>query len=280
MTAFFAQPTTPTVKIDDNGLIEFSQNSLFPQLSSGKLKNIKIQYNGLCEIICNYILMEDLLGEKHPLPLNNDVHAVWIKTQTMLDQLGIKFKPNTNFMLNYTDKYGAKITLDNLRKVEDTHILDVTNFFTRLIALLFSIYPCNLFSNSPLSKPPQDKIILPNGKTQIVVDKTMLADKLDKLDIGFYIKFFAFQKNGFDLKGHSMLIKKINPDQYSFFDPDHGEYTHLNIDELVNRINNAAEESSANTLLFVDAKEFVNSFNIAQKNIAPEEDNSQSINLV
>lgn len=269
MSSLFKEPLSNIVA-DENGFIEFSQNVILGKVTSGKLNTIKIKYYGLCEIICNYILLEDLLGKKNLLPLQEDVQANWLNTQPGFEQLGMKFKENTNFVTLSRNKYGDKITLENLRKVEDTHILNVTNFFTRLIAVLFSIYPCNLFSNSPFAKSPYSCTKLPDGKIQICVDKSMLSERLNQLEIGFYIKFFAFKKNGLSMQGHSMLIKKIDDNKYSFFDPDHGEHLSLNIDELAEKINKSTEELSANQMVFLDAKDFVNSYQIDKKEVNDE----------
>lgn len=270
MPLFFEESVNPNIVTHENGFIEFSQNVILEKVTSGKLNKVKIKFNGLCEIICNYILLEDLLGEKNLLPLQKHVQANWLNTQPGFEELGLKFKKNTNYVTNYSNKYGDKITLENLKKVEDTHILNVTNFFTRLIAVLFSMYPCNLFSNSPFARPPYSCTKYPNGKIQTCVDKSMLSEKLNQLGIGFYIKFLAFKKNGLAMEGHSMLIKKIDDNEYSFFDPNHGEYLNLNIDELAQKINKSIREYSANQIVFLDAKDFVNSYQIEKKEVNDE----------
>lgn len=271
---FNGNPKRPgTVTIQKNGVIEFSQSKVSGYVTSGKLHEIKIRYNGLCEIICNYILLNDMLGENHLLPLQEDVFENWLNTEAGNEQLKLKFKEDSTFVTNYRNKYGEKITVDNLRKVEDTHILNVTSFFTRLLALFFSIYPCNLFSNAPFTKSPYITTQLYDGTTQALVDKEMLSERLGQLDNGFYIKFFAFRKNGFSMEGHSMLIKKIGDNQYTFFDPNHGEYMGLNIDELVEKINSATKEHRANHMAFLDAREFLNSYQIEEKEIASDYSN-------
>ena len=262
-----------SIKVNKKGVIEFSQTQLNREINSGKLNKIKIKYNGLCEIICNYVLLEDMLGNNHPIPLQEDVQANLSQIQDY--KLAITFKENSNFVKAYKNKYGDKITKDNLRKVEDTHILNVTSFVSRLLALFCSIYPCNLFSNAPFTKKPYRNKRLPNGQIRAFVNKEILSEKLSCLEDGFYIKFFAFQKNGFSLFGHSMLIKKICDNTYSFFDPNHGESMNLNLDELTEKINNSVKENHANRIAFIDAKKFVKSFEIQQKDINPSEsDNS------
>lgn len=256
-----------TVAIKGKGVIEFSQSNINRAITSGKLNEIKIQYNGLCEIICNYILLNDMLGENHPLPLQKDVFENWLSKEAGKEQLGMKFKDDSTFVTNYRNKYGEKITVENLRKVEDTHILHVTSFFSRLLALFFSIYPCNLFSNAPFTKSPYMSTSLADGTTETVVDRDMLSEKLSQLDTGFHIKFLAFRKSGFSMNGHSMLIKKTGDNQYTFFDPNHGEYMGLTVDELAQKINHATKEQCANHMAFLDAKEFLNSYQIEEKEV-------------
>ncbi len=126
-----------------------------------------------------------------------------------------------------------------------------------------------MFSNSPFAKSPYSCTKLPDGKIQTCVDKSMLSERLNQLEIGFYIKFCAFKKNGLSMQGHSMLIKKIDDNKYSFFDPNHGEHLSLNIDELVEKINKSTEEQSANQMVFLDAKDFVNSYQIDKNEMTP-----------
>lgn len=140
------------------------------------------------------------------LPLKSDVEPNWINTNAGEQQLGMQFKHNTNFT-NNVNKYHDKITIEALREVEDTHILGVTNFFTKLIAVLFGMYPCNLFSNAPFSKKPYQSITSTNGKTKTIANKDVLLEKLDQLETNFYIKYLTVRKIGLSFKGHTMLIK-------------------------------------------------------------------------
>ena len=98
----------------------------------------------------------------------------------------------------------------------------------------------------------------------------MLSVRLNQLEVGFYIKFFAFKKSGLSMDGHSMLIKKIADNKYSFFDPNHGEHANLNIDQLAEEINRSTKEMSANRMVFLDARHFVSSYHIAKKEISDE----------
>ena len=100
----------------------------------------------------------------------------------------------------------------------------------------------------------------------------MLSERLNKLEVGFYIKFFAFNSTLTSMRGHSMLIKKIAANQYSFFDPNHGEDQNLDIDDLAAQINRSTKENHANKMVFLDAREFITSYQITKKETYDEED--------
>lgn len=68
-------------KITNSGLIEFSQSIFLGKETSKKLKKVRITYNGLCGIICNYALVEDMLGNNQLLPSAKDV-----KTKRLIDK--------------------------------------------------------------------------------------------------------------------------------------------------------------------------------------------------
>lgn len=128
-----------------------------------------------------------------------------------------------------------------------------------------------MFSHSPFDKPPFYHKKSPDGETLVCVEKTIFSERLKKLENGFYIKFFAFKTTGLVMSGHSMLIKKIDDNNYSFFDPNHGEYLNLNLDQLVSKINASAEEHSANRMVCLDAMGFVKSYQIDEKKINDSE---------
>lgn len=256
MPEFFKRPPSRHINTSEklsgaDNFIKFSQSSLVKKVNSGTLNNIKVNYNGLCDIICNYIVLEDLLGEA-TLPPPKAIATLACTAEAK-------------------NKYGDKITVRKLQGVEDTHILRVTNFFTLMMALFFSIYPCNLFSNAPFAATPYRCRTLADGSRRALVDKAMLSARLNDLDIDCYIKFFAFTKKGLMMQGHSMLIKKIDNYSYSFFDPNHGEYLHLNINELAEHINKSTAEHAANQMVFLKASDFINAYRIAKKQLEVEE---------
>jgi hypothetical protein len=50
---------------DEQQIIKFNQSDVISTLGyNTKLRQINLQFDGLCEIICNYVLVNDLLGEQ------------------------------------------------------------------------------------------------------------------------------------------------------------------------------------------------------------------------
>lgn len=77
------------------------------------LNDFNYKYNGLCELICNRILMDNVLG------------------------CGI----DENYLKN-------RVTVErwNEEKITSSHLLDVYSIFHKAIAYLFGIFPDNIFS--------------------------------------------------------------------------------------------------------------------------------------
>jgi hypothetical protein len=77
------------------------------------LFKINIKYNGLCELICNRILMDDDLGR------GRDEH--YLNNRVTVERL-------------------------NEKKIINSHLLEVHSLFCRIIAYLFGVFPDNIFS--------------------------------------------------------------------------------------------------------------------------------------
>ncbi len=107
-----------SLNIDENfnieTTVEFNQSDIIHggQQLPEKLIKINLKFNGLCELICNKILMDDLLG-----------------------------KGERDFLKK-------KINVDELNKesIVKSHLLNVYSFFSRMVAFIFGIYPDNIFS--------------------------------------------------------------------------------------------------------------------------------------
>jgi hypothetical protein len=97
--------------------IPFDQNyDIFPKLDIVNHKTLlgfKAKYNGLCELICNRILMDNDLG------CGNSEN--YLKNRVTVERL-------------------------NEEKITKSHLLNVYSVFRRVIAYLFGIFPDNIFS--------------------------------------------------------------------------------------------------------------------------------------
>ncbi|MBS0635751.1 MAG: hypothetical protein JSR37_09835 [Verrucomicrobia bacterium] len=92
--------------------IEFNQQELLKRTLPPRLETLAKRYDGLCELICNRILMKDLLGKGD---------AQYLKE---------KLTP-------------AKLNKD---KVARSHMLHVYSLIQKIVAFLFRVYPDNIFS--------------------------------------------------------------------------------------------------------------------------------------
>ena len=96
--------------------IPFNQSDLTTRLDPNKHKTllgIKKKFNGLCELICNRILVDNSLGKGK--------NQNSIKDRVTVERL-------------------------NENKITKSHLLNVYSIFRKVIAFLFRIYPDNVFS--------------------------------------------------------------------------------------------------------------------------------------
>lgn len=205
-------------------LIPFNQeNNLLNKLDSNfpTLQNFHRKYDGLCELVCNRVLIDDLLGkadESNFLQINVDLEKI------------------------------------NDQKIKHSHILNVYSIFRRALAYLFGIYPDNIFSCF-------DQWKLVNRDTTDnkirVVNRTILSQGLESIEDGEILKLEVFKKKGLNLHGHSLLIKKISRSKYIFFDPNNGEHRNLSITKLSDKIDQQLSQWEATDLLIMRGKVYL-----------------------
>jgi hypothetical protein len=183
------------------------------------LLSTKEKYDGLCEIICNLVLSEDLLGKGD----------------------------NLSFLRN-------QITPDNLDKdfIKMSHLLVVYNFFMRLIAYLFMIYPDNI-----LSCTEQWQLTKREGAT-LLVDRQVLSRGMARVPNDGTLKVEVFSRNSFlNFVGHSLLIKKVSDDSFIFFDPNAGEQRGLSLEQLGDKLDGLLTKESTSDLSFIWGKSYL-----------------------
>jgi hypothetical protein len=197
--------------VDKNSNIEttvqFNQNDIIscPELPE-KLIEINLKFNGLCELICNKILIDDLLG-----------------------------RGNKDFLKK-------EITTDALNKesILKSHLLDVYSVFNRMLAFLFCIYPDNIFSIKNQW----------NLVKQCNVNEGILLKGLGTVESGTTLKLEVFKRTKTSFSGHSLLVKKINADEFIFFDPNTGEHRGLSKKKLVQKINDQLTQWGGTDIFF------------------------------
>ncbi|WP_147287620.1 hypothetical protein [Legionella birminghamensis] len=227
-------------------LIKFDQTELCDEVKKNKdvyssLHQINLKFNGLCELICNFVIMEDKLGRtfKHNKRFSDAFAKKSFEMKADDDKLVLIEKEKIS-------RHRFYVTDLNEDKIRKSHILHVSTLFQKIIAYFFNIYPHDLFR--PFESNQK------NG----LVNESALAEKLDALPDGHYVKFSVFKKTFFDFEGHSMVIKKTK-DSYSFFDPNEGEYTELAFTELCEKINEAMRKHQGTHMAFMDGEAYVKS---------------------
>lgn len=134
------------------------------------------QHDGLCELVCNRILISDLLG-----------------------------KDEKTFFSNVTVE---SINTDEIKK---SHLMDVYSKSCLVAALLFGTYPDNIFSYAE-----QKKLVTKSEQSKYQVNKEILKNGLEKTPDQETLKLEVFNKEFFHLTGHSMLIKKTGKNYIFF----------------------------------------------------------------
>lgn len=203
--------------------IPFNQVSIISLLDPKqheRLLEINCKFGGLCELICNRILIDDSLGTGKNL-----------------------------------DSIKDRITVERLNeeKIKKSHLLEVYSIFHRATALLFGLYPDNIFMYFD-----QIKLVCKKPESdQRMINREILEKGLNQLEEGEVIKLEVFSKNGLDFSGHSLLFKKMAKDDYIFFDPNEGEYRNLSFNQLSNHIDEQLAMFNGTDVLLIKGKKFL-----------------------
>lgn len=198
-----------------------------------KLKKFYTRFNGLCELISNYVMIHDLMGKKTAL----NTH------QFSMVKDGTQIKLEQKMPLN---EYKQKLRFLplNTKPIRKSHIIDVFSFIDKFFAFFFNQYPFNLFSK----KDPF---------TQETLDANAMKKTFDELPVDGYVKVFIFNKSLFGFEGHSMLIKKTADKTYTFFDPNQGEIYDLNLGTCLEEVKKAMEKHKFEETVFLDGKQYL-----------------------
>lgn len=169
-----------------------------------------------------------------------------------------------------------------------SHIIIKTSLIRKIGAVLFSIYPKNIFSffeqrglvertnlginkrvetfvrdnGEKINKETYEKIknyISENYEPQFVVNRTIFDSGLDRLENGTVLKLLVFQK--FPLRGHSLLIKKIDSNKFTFFDPNTGIEKGLTKEDLALEIDSQLKTLKGNDIYLTSADQYLQDLN-------------------
>lgn len=223
------------------GKMPFNQHEDLSTLPD-TLNQVVVKFGGLCELICNKVLMDNLLEGKH--------------------------KEGKNFL-----KENVNVEALRADSIKKSHLLDVYPVFYLIGAFLFNIFPDNIFSNREQSKLVEKKKVT-DTEVNYEVNADVLEKGLARIENGKTLKLIAFKKTKFRFQGHSLLVKKLDNDKYTFFDPDDGLYENLSFKELKEKIDGQLKIDNRNGLFFTRGDVYLNRLRnqkiskVAKKNIA------------
>ena len=225
----------------------FNQGPLCDNLKKhSQLDKISLRFNGLCEIISNCVIANDLMG-KHTSYFEAILASFDDDLSYLAEQSNSRIiKLVYNSIADYQNTYEQIISKNHLDLYIQSHILDKSTYLQQIMAYFWDVYPFSLFSSH---EPIQ---------LQKKVNQSIFKNRLDSLPNGAYIKFEVFHKKMLKLHGHSMVIKKTN-DTFAFFDPNDGEKYQLDIDSLCQEIDLAMQKYDATHMAFLDGKRYISS---------------------
>lgn len=208
-------------KVEPLTVIPFNQSSdLISKLKWDKhetLLKINSKFGGLCDVVCNRILIDD--------QLNREENSI---------------------------KKCVTVERMNEEKIKKSHILNVYSIFRKAMALLFGIYPDNIFSCFKQWKLVNKD---PSAYRSIYsVNRKILGKGLENIVEGETLKLEVFDKR---LSGHSMLIKKMPNNKYIFFDPNSGEHRDLSFSQLSDSIDEQLKLNNGTDIFLMKGQTFL-----------------------
>ena len=80
---------------------------------------------------------------------------------------------------------------------------------------------------------------------------------MNRLPDGETLKLEVFKKTALEFSGHSLLIKKMDQDNYTFFHPSQGEYRDLTLKQLKDQINQQILLNDGTDILFMKSSDYL-----------------------
>lgn len=178
------------------------------------------RFGGPCDLICNRILLDNILGA------GNDV----------------------NFLKD-------RITVGRINQegILNGHFLKVYSTFKKVIGFLFRIYPDNIFSVFN-----QWKLVNQSRQgNSRKVNRKILSQALKNILEGESLKLEVFRRTYFAFDGHSLLFKKTLKNTYVFFNSNEGESRHLSFQGLCDKIDEQLMKHRGNDIFIFKGEDYL-----------------------
>lgn len=219
--------------------VPFNQETVIHRLGQDRqrLNQAVANYGGLCDILCNDIIMQDLIATRQMV--QPDAQA----SNQVQNQ-------------NQFDHFKKAEAIDRLENdVSRLHILKQVSIFQLIKAVVFNKIPNNILS----SKDQKSLTKLDNKSPDDV--KEALNRAVDNLPQGKTIKFMVYSKKGLSFSGHTMLVRKNNNGSFTLFDPNEGAKVYNSQEDMVNSLHDKQKqyqkEFKFNNVCFVDPEKML-----------------------
>lgn len=180
-----------------------------------KIIQVWKKYSGLCEILCNKLLIH---GDLENIETKKDLKKLLCLNGLVRD--------------NFTQ----------------THILENISWTELAKAFLHRRYPMNL-----LTDEEQKMICSPSEeKEKSSLNQEILQRKLRLLSDGTLVKILFVTKGMFSFSGHSVLLKKESDLTFHYFEPNLGLYKGLDISTIADKISSDFGSGNFTDLVLID----------------------------
>jgi hypothetical protein len=202
--------------------VSFDQEKIYKSESLPlPLKKFVMRFNGLCDLICNKILIEGLME------FGDAEGFIHLKESITKESL------NNPVLLS-------------------SHILDIYSLREKLAAFFFGKYADSIFCYRD-----QKGLVTKNAKGERVVNVSVLQKGLKNIENGSMLKVEFIRKTMFSFAGHSVLIKKIDDNNFVLFDPDKGLYRPVPVEGLDDIFNKLLAQCKASEIHMVKGSTFL-----------------------
>jgi hypothetical protein len=202
--------------------VSFNQDKIYKNKTLPvPLEKIVMRFNGLCDLICNKILIEGLMEFEDVNGFNH------LKDSITKESL------NDPVLLS-------------------SHILDIYSLREKLAAFFFGKYADSIFGYLD-----QLKLVKKDKKGNRVVNGLILQKGLKDIENGSMLKVEIIRKTFLTFTGHSLLIKKIDNNNYVLFDPNLGLFRPVPLEGLVTLLNDQLEDCKGNEIHIVKGSTFL-----------------------